>query len=100
LRLTIRWTPGHSDVEGNEYADRQAKDAATGNSSPTNRLPQVLRRKPLPFSKSALKQEHQAKLKSLWEAEWSKSPRYAKFASLDKKLLSGSFRKLAKTLTR
>ena len=28
LRICIVWTPGHSDVEGNDVADRLAKEAA------------------------------------------------------------------------
>ena len=27
-KIEIVWTPGHSEVEGNEYADRLAKEAA------------------------------------------------------------------------
>src|SRR2546421_10645277 len=29
IQLTISWVPGHSDVEGNEHADRLAKEDTT-----------------------------------------------------------------------
>ncbi|GBE84774.1 RNA-directed DNA polymerase from mobile element jockey [Sparassis crispa] len=32
--LTFHWVPGHKDVEGNERADKEAKVATRGNSSP------------------------------------------------------------------
>ena len=43
--LTIRWTPG---IPGNEEADEAAKQAATGNSSETKRLPHLFRGKNSP----------------------------------------------------
>ncbi|KAG2134513.1 hypothetical protein DEU56DRAFT_738481, partial [Suillus clintonianus] len=41
--ITIHWTPGHADIEGNESADVEAKKAAGGLSSPPNNLPNCLR---------------------------------------------------------
>ena len=32
-KVLIRWTPGHIGILGNEAADAEVKDAATGNSS-------------------------------------------------------------------
>ena len=28
IKVEIPWTPGHSDIKGNEYADQLAKEAA------------------------------------------------------------------------
>ena len=28
VKVEISWTPGHSDIKGNEYADKLAKKAA------------------------------------------------------------------------
>ena len=38
-RVTIRWVPAHAGAEGNEVADRYAKDAATGR-APRGELPE------------------------------------------------------------
>ena len=37
--VTIRWVPAHAGAEGNEVADRYAKDAATGR-APGETLPE------------------------------------------------------------
>ncbi|KAI0046409.1 hypothetical protein FA95DRAFT_1454963, partial [Auriscalpium vulgare] len=54
--LTLRWVPGHEDLEGNELADVEAKAAAAGASSARRRLPEILR-DGLPRSASAIRQE-------------------------------------------
>ncbi|KAI0337727.1 ribonuclease H-like protein, partial [Trametopsis cervina] len=55
MRLTLRWVPGHTDIEGNEQADDDAKQAAHQHTSPRSQLPARLR-KPLPSSASKLRQ--------------------------------------------
>ncbi|KAG2343931.1 hypothetical protein BDR05DRAFT_863909, partial [Suillus weaverae] len=41
-KLTVRWTPGHQRIPGNEAADEQAKKAARGESSAPKELPKSL----------------------------------------------------------
>ncbi|KAF8057556.1 hypothetical protein FPV67DRAFT_1391882, partial [Lyophyllum atratum] len=53
----IIWTPGHMEFDPNERADEIAKEAAQGTSSPSELLPAYLKRKPLPASIPALRQE-------------------------------------------
>ncbi|KAG2068648.1 hypothetical protein BDR04DRAFT_978100, partial [Suillus decipiens] len=45
FQVTFCWLPGHTDIHGNEEADKQAKRAAEGchNSSPPELLPGYLR---------------------------------------------------------
>jgi len=62
IDLLIRWTPGHTDIEGNEEANKEAKAAAKHGSSPNQKLPSQLQ-KMLPHSKSAVQQAFYAKLK-------------------------------------
>ncbi|KAJ6615795.1 hypothetical protein B0H10DRAFT_1660338, partial [Mycena sp. CBHHK59/15] len=52
VRITVRWTPGHVDVAGNERADAEAKRAAQEGSSATKELPHMFRQR-LPCSKAA-----------------------------------------------
>ncbi|KAG1774954.1 hypothetical protein EV702DRAFT_945165, partial [Suillus placidus] len=55
---TVRWIAGHSEVEGNELADEEAKRVAESwrNNSTVNELPQYLSMGHLPSSLSAIKQ--------------------------------------------
>lgn len=74
IQLTIRWTPGHEGIVWNERADEEAKIAVTEGSSPTNELPELLR-KDLPLSKATKKQAYGKKLKQRAQKEWLESPR-------------------------
>lgn len=56
--ITIQWSAGHNTVEGDELADKDAKEAveSTQNNSAVNELPQYLASGHLPSSLSAIKQ--------------------------------------------
>ncbi|KAJ7168172.1 ribonuclease H-like domain-containing protein, partial [Mycena crocata] len=56
IQITIRWTPGHRDIEGNERADVEAKKAAQEASSESTSIPPAFRTR-LPWSRSAVQQE-------------------------------------------
>lgn len=99
LDLTMRWVPGHMDIEGNELADKEAKKAAAGNSSDQARLPRTLR-KGLPASKSALKRTFEAKLKVKALESWRASPRYAHMKAIDPTLPGTAFEKLVANVPR
>ncbi|KAF5378264.1 hypothetical protein D9615_008696 [Tricholomella constricta] len=76
--LATTWISGHSGADGNEAVDKAAKEAAEGLSSRRKDLPSYLR-KGLPASISALKQAHNARLKTEWQRRWNRSPRYRKY---------------------
>lgn len=101
LRLQICWIPGHSEVEGNEAVDVEAKKAATEGSSPDEHLPVLFRsRKPLPISKSAAKQAYAARLKVRNKVMISKSPRYVSICRIDDSTPSNKYQKLVSKLAR
>jgi ribonuclease HI len=64
--IQFRWISAHSGVEGNELADREAKEAARGNSSRARDLPTLLN-KPLPTSSSAVRCNLQRSIKEEWD---------------------------------
>jgi ribonuclease HI/endonuclease/exonuclease/phosphatase family metal-dependent hydrolase len=97
--LEVRWISSHSEVKGNEEADRLAKAAAQGRSSRAVDLPHLLR-SPLPVSASAIKQEFSAKLNRLWSKVWDESPRKDRFLRLDPDFPFVRFRKRLFQLTR
>jgi ribonuclease HI len=63
--LTIRWTAGHERIEGNELADREAKEVAKGHTSDTKLLPRYLR-KPILTNSFAVKKAHNESLAKEW----------------------------------
>lgn len=87
LRITIRWVPGHVDVEGNEDADDEAKAAAHGDGSRRALLPACLR-KSLPHSVSRLKQDRKTSIVERAKAQWLASPRFARMQRIDPSLPS------------
>ena len=97
--LKIRWISSHSEVKGNEAADRLAKAAVQGRSSRAADLPHLLR-SPLPVSASAIKQEYSAKLNRLWSKAWDRSPRKDRFSRIDPNFPFNGFRKRMSRLSR
>ncbi|KAI0711584.1 hypothetical protein C8Q76DRAFT_737173 [Earliella scabrosa] len=88
--ITLRWVPGHMDIEGNELADCEAKNAAAGASSPQNKLPKCLH-DGLYFGVSKLKQTYRADLHLIHRKEWQGSKRGQELARLDPNLPSPRF---------
>ena len=98
-KLMIWWISSHSNVKGNEYADKPAKEAAEGKTSPHKQLPPTLG-EALPASTSAIKQEHLTHLKHKWKSTWRKSPRHQRFMQIDSTFPFSKFRKQQNNLTR
>ena len=99
IRLTIRWVPGHMDVEGNEKSDEEAKDAARGTSSSKNRLPAALHQS-LPTSASRAKQNWKTHIKEQAQQRWVRSPRHRKMQQVAPNLSGKTFATLTDTLSR
>ena len=98
-KLSIRWISSHSEVRGNEAADKLAKEAAQGRSSRQVDLPHLLR-SPLPVSASATKQHFNNKLNKMWTKIWAASPRKIRFAHTDPDFPFNNFRRKLFNLSR
>ncbi|KAJ7606520.1 hypothetical protein FB45DRAFT_685174, partial [Roridomyces roridus] len=98
-KLTIRWAPGHRDIPGNERADVEAKRAAQDRLSSSRDLAPTLQR-PLPFSKSAVRQAYNGELKAIVLDKWKRSRRYERTAQYDRRLHKGSYLALTEKLPR
>ncbi|PPQ94550.1 hypothetical protein CVT25_012018 [Psilocybe cyanescens] len=98
-KIRIAWISGHTDVGGNETADREAKKAASGSSSCTDDLPTILRGK-LPISASAERQAYHEELMLIWKSRWNNSPRAARFKHIDPDFAFTKFRKTSFRLNR
>jgi hypothetical protein len=63
--ITVRWIPGHKDVEGNEKADEEARKVALShmNNSSPQCLPRFIKSDPLSNSVSALKHAYKERSK-------------------------------------
>jgi len=73
-KLELRWISRHSNVQGNEKADRLAKEAVMGQANRREELPPILQRN-LPTSVSSKNREHMVQLKNEWKTLWQDSPR-------------------------
>jgi zinc-binding in reverse transcriptase len=80
--LTIRWTAGHIGIAGNKKADREAKRAASGQSSDSKALPKYVRKR-IKHSISALRQANNKKRNNTWKKEWEVSDRHKRFKAKD-----------------
>ncbi|KLO04041.1 hypothetical protein SCHPADRAFT_811813, partial [Schizopora paradoxa] len=82
IRILGHWTPGHSNIEGNEMGDAEAKRAARGHSSEQKHIPKVFRKR-LPHSAAARKQAYRKRADEVAGQMWSSSPRYDRLAMRD-----------------
>lgn len=102
FNVTLRWVPGHSNMHGNEEADKHAKAASEGhhNDSPTHLLPRYLRHRTLPLSISALIESQVKSTAERWKHLWSTSPRFRHINRIDPHILRKSFVKLSATFSK
>ncbi|KAE8229910.1 hypothetical protein CF326_g5102, partial [Tilletia indica] len=74
-RLSLAWTPGHSNIEGNERADRKAKEGASAiRADERNILPTQ--------SLASARRVAKAQLTRAWQHLWSEDPRHPEYRSL------------------
>ena len=95
------WTPGHQDIEGNEFVDDKAKDAASHGTKNAHLLPSFLR-KPLPLSISAKRQSLNAMIKLQAQQTWLASAYHERTVKMDSALgpLNDSYLKIITRLSK
>ena len=90
-KVKFVWVLGHEDIDGNEKANEEAKQAVKTGSSPHRQLPTFLRRKELPISISATRQELKGDIKKRWNTEWKVSPHHMSSVNIDYSLSSDNY---------
>jgi ribonuclease HI len=99
-KFSLRWTPGHEGIQGNEQVDDAAKRAAMGDISTPAELPAYLRRKPMKRSAPATRQAYKKVLQEDWRKEWLRSKRNRRMRHIDSSLPSNNYIKLSRPLRR
>ncbi|KAH6886690.1 hypothetical protein BKA70DRAFT_1236363 [Coprinopsis sp. MPI-PUGE-AT-0042] len=82
MKLVVRWISGHSGVEGNEEADKEANKAAEGDETGGDELSNIEREGILPRSVTAEKMEYGKELKGRWGELWDESGRKEKMSGI------------------
>ena len=90
VKLKIRWTPGHLDIQGNEAADAEAKKAAGNPNADVNARFGILARR-LPVSPSAHLQKLKEAAKVKYSSNFREGPRFHRVASFDPSMPSNKF---------
>ena len=88
--ITLRWTAGHTGIQGNNKADREAKKAARGTTSDKKLLPHLLKRK-LTTNPAAVKKNLNKVINAKWKTRWRNSSRGTKMRTLDDTTPSNTF---------
>ena len=99
LKITLRWTPGHVGLAGNEEVDVEAKKAAVGAHHNINSNFGILKR-PLPVSRSAHRQILRDEITAKYQREFRLSDKYQRFIRVDPSMPSNRYRKLITELPR
>lgn len=102
IEITYSWCPGHENIEGNEAADKHAKDAAGGNVNHEKDLPTYLRKR-LKSNAAAIKRKGKKDIRERANREWKKSSYYRRIMDIDQRLVNGrndTYIKMTKGMTR
>ena len=102
--LAICWVPGHANIAGNKSVDREAKKATECDSSPVEQLPVSLRRRgapvTLPYSKVAIIQSFNTKLKDKIKADFTSTERGKCLQQFNPTMPSNKFATLTNNIPR
>jgi ribonuclease HI len=98
-RVKIRWIAAHINVVGNERADREARLAASGETTASTHLPRILKRR-LPLNAELIKEKMAFQLGEEWKDNWTASPRKTRMDAIDPGFPYDKFRKMQHKFTR